>query len=79
MTIMPFEGLMSESIEDATGTDFALEPTHTDEDEAFYCQSILSGEYDENEQDFGDYAEDYYDSDCWQAEQDRWERSYWGD
>jgi hypothetical protein len=76
---MPFEGLMSETVEDVTGTDFALEPTHSDEDETFYVTSILSGEYDDAEQDFGDYAEDVYDPDGWQVAQDRWERSFWGD
>ena len=70
---------MSESVEDVYGDFIITEATHSDDDEAFYCQSILSGEYDENEQDFGDYAEDTYDADAWQVGQDRWERSFWGD
>lgn len=85
MTIMPFEGLMSESVEDAFGLGIVTEPTHTDEDEAFYVTSILSGEYDEDEADregFYSTDEDYSDSDSRyfaDEAQDRWERSFWGD
>jgi len=85
MTIMPFEGLMSESIEDAFGLPIALEPTHTDADESFYCASILTGQYDEDEADregFYSTDEDYSESDSRyfaDAAADRWERSFWND
>lgn len=81
MTIMPFEGLMSESVEDVFGFGIVSEPTHTDEDETYYVTSILSGEHDEDEADReGEYMTDEdYSEDDWRIGQDRWERSFWGD
>lgn len=60
--ILHSEGLQYESVEDVTGTDAALEPTHTDEDETYYVEWILSGHYDE-EASFEcerDFPEDYF-------------------
>lgn len=79
MPIMPFEGLHDETLEDATGTDAALEPTHDEADERFYCDSILSGEYDEAEADHGDWREDTYDPDGWMGALDSYERMVYGE
>ncbi len=58
-----------------------LEPTHTDEDEAFYVNSILTGEVDEDEANReGEYMRDeYYSERDADYAADRWERSFWGD
>lgn len=85
---MVFEGTHSETLEDAFGI---LPTTDADEnpvpaaDEAFYCTSILSGEYDEYEADregFYTTDEQYSASDLdyfADREADRWERNFWGD
>lgn len=79
--ILTMEGTMYPSQEDEYGFGIISEPTHDEADEAFYCASILSGEYDENEADHeGFYGTDEsYDEDDWRIGQDRWERSFWGD
>lgn len=79
MTIMPFEGVQYPTLEDEYGIALVSEPTHTEADEAWYCSYVLSGEADEAEQDYADWAEDTYDPDDWKVGQDRWERSFWGD
>ena len=81
MTIMPFEGLMSESVEDAFGLPLTLEPSHTDADESYYCEFILTGASDEFDADReGEYFTDE-DADEFEAQAagDRWERAYWAD
>ena len=83
--IMTMEGLMSESLEDMTGTDAALEPTHTDEDEQYYVEWIMTGAYDEQaeQEDDRDFPGDYYSQreldHFADLEADRWEINYWGD
>lgn len=86
--ILTMEGTMYPSYEDEYGipaTTDADENPVSAEDEAFYCQSILSGEYDEYEADregFYTTDEDYSASDLdffADREADRWERSFWGD
>jgi hypothetical protein len=83
MTIMPFEGLMSETVEDVFGVGLVTEPTHSDADEAWYCENVVNPEA---EQDAADWAEDTFDPDGrdfsdedWRIGQDRWERAFWGD
>lgn len=76
---MPFEGFHYESLEDAASIIIASEPTHTAEDEAYYCDSILSGEADEQEADHGDWREDTFDPDGWQGPQDRYDRWVYGE
>lgn len=82
--ILTMEGTMYPSYEDEYGipaTTDADENPVSAEDEAYYCDYILSGQADEDEQDFGDYAEDMYDPDGYEADRacDRWERHFWGD
>lgn len=77
--IMVFEGLMSESVEDAYGLGIITEATHSDEDEAYYCDSILSGEADEEEADYYAEREDNYDPDGWMVAQDRYDRWVYGE
>jgi len=85
MTIMHFEGLMSESVEDTFALNISVEPTHSNEDETFYCARILTGQYDEDEADregFYSTDEQFSDSDSRyfaDAASDRWERNFWGD
>lgn len=83
--ILTMEGTMYPSYEDEFGFGIISEPTHSDDDETFYCESILSGEYDENEADregFYTTDEQFSESDLdffADRECDRWERSFWGD
>lgn len=63
MPVMPFEGLHTESYEDAFGTDAYREPTHDEADEQYYIDFILSGLHDEGEADHGDWREATYDPD----------------
>lgn len=83
--IMVFEGLISDSLEDEYGVGIVSEPTHTAEDEAYYCESILSGQHDEVEAQAAerDWPEDYFTQSEMDhfadLEADRWERHYWGD
>jgi len=51
----------------------------TVQDEAYYVESILSGEHDEQEAEYGDWAEADYDPDGWMVAQDRYDRSVYGD
>lgn len=66
--------------EDEFGTDANREPTHTDEDEAYYCEWIMSGlaeeaEAQEQERDFpGDYFTESELDHFAQVESDRYER-----
>lgn len=83
--IMVFEGTHNESLEDVTGTDSYLEPTHTDEDEQYYVEWILTGWCDEEqaEIDSREFPGDYYSQSeldhFADLEADRWERNFWGD
>lgn len=77
--ILTMEGTMYPTEQDEYGVGIVCEPTHTDEDEAYYCDSILSGDHDEDEADYYAEREDNYDPDGWQVGQDRWERHFWGD
>lgn len=82
MPVMPFEGLHTDALEDVYAlpyTTAADENPVPAEDEAYYCEAILSGTHDEGEQDHGDWAEDTYDPDAWQAAQDRYDRLVYGD
>lgn len=63
-----------------------VEPTHSDEDEAYYVNEILPGWHDEAEADRerDDYDPDFGfmdDFDGREADRaaDRWERNFWGD
>lgn len=58
-----------------------LEPTHTDEDEAYYVSTILTGEADEFDADAeGEYIRDEF-VDEWESRRagDRWESNFWQD
>jgi hypothetical protein len=83
LMILTMEGTMYPTVEDEYGFGIVCEPTHTDEDEAYYTDYILSGLHDEGEADYGDWREDTYDADFdgWESDMaaDRWERAYWGD
>lgn len=79
--ILTMEGTMYPSYEDEYGVGIVSEPTHSDEDEAFYIDSILPGWCDEVDADhegfYGtDESYDEYEAD---RAQDRWERHFWGD
>lgn len=66
MPVMPFEGLQDEAPEDVF-TFIVTEPTHTVEDEAWYCDTMIpgaAGYLDEDER-HGfecerDFPEDYF-------------------
>lgn len=81
--ILTMEGTMYPTLEDEYGIGYAPEPTHSDEDEAYYVDEILSGNHDQGEADQGGWAEDTFDPDFdgWESDRaaDRWERAYWGD
>lgn len=81
MTIMPFEGVEYPSAADEVEFIITLEPTHTDEDEAYYVTAILSGEADEEEADReGEYMRDeFYDEYESRRAGDRWESNFWQD
>lgn len=82
--ILTMEGTMYPSYEDEYGigitTDADENPVDAD-DEAWYCDYVLTGEADEYEADYGDWREDTYDPDFYEADraQNRWERHFWGD
>jgi hypothetical protein len=61
MLVLPTkEKQMFPTIEDEYGFGIIFEPTHTDEDEAFYCEMILSGRLMFEESEWGDWMERNY-------------------
>jgi hypothetical protein len=80
--LLPFEGITYPALEDEYSI-LALEPTHSDEDEEFYCDEILTGNYEDEQADYGDhYERDYdpdYDGSLARHAGDVWERHFWGD
>lgn len=59
---------MFPTIEDEYGFGIIFEPTHTDEDEAFYCDWILSGRLLFEEVEWNEFMPDNFDQ--WRREND---------
>lgn len=76
--LMPFEGITYPALEDEYSI-LALEPTHTDEDEDYYTDEILTGNHDMGEADYGDFLEADFDPDGWKGPQNRYDAWVYGE